>query len=87
MERSIFSAKNVFVEALYENGILETGMYHVLHEWFNHIESNFNVKADLIIYLRCKPETSFNRLKIRGREEEKSVDFKYLHQIHITHFA
>lgn len=85
MERSLLSARNVFIKALNKNGVLTTGMYFVLEEWFEFIEANINIQVDLIIYLRCSPKTSFERLKKRGRSEEESIDFTYVKQIHDLH--
>lgn len=85
MERSIYSAKNCFVEALYNDRILEEGMYYILHEWFDYIERNIHIQADLMVYLRCTPQTAFDRLKKRGRTEENMIDINYLRKIHELH--
>lgn len=48
MERSMFSAKNCFVENMLQTGVLHRGMYNVIHEWYNFISSNVHLRADLI---------------------------------------
>ncbi|XP_043292488.1 thymidine kinase 2, mitochondrial isoform X10 [Cervus canadensis] len=104
MERSIHSARYVFVENLYRrydsllvtkwlwqnqaSHLLATGGkmpevdYVVLSEWFDWIVKNIDVSIDLIVYLRTTPETCYQRLKMRCREEEKVIPLEYLDAIH-----
>lgn len=56
--------------------------YVILSEWFNWIVRNVDVSVDLIVYLRTTPETCFQRLKRRCREEEKVIPLEYLTAIH-----
>ncbi|XP_064130014.1 thymidine kinase 2, mitochondrial isoform X1 [Loxodonta africana] len=73
MERSIHSARYVFVENLYRSGKMPEVDYVVLSEWFDWIVRNIDVSVDLIVYLRTTPETCYQRLKMRCREEEKVI--------------
>ncbi|XP_036753607.1 thymidine kinase 2, mitochondrial isoform X2 [Manis pentadactyla] len=73
MERSIHSARYVFVENLYRSGKMPEVDYVVLSEWFDWITRNMDVSIDLIVYLRTTPETCYQRLKMRCREEEKVI--------------
>ncbi|KAG8521753.1 Thymidine kinase 2, mitochondrial, partial [Galemys pyrenaicus] len=73
MERSIHSARYVFVENLYRSGKMPEVDYAVLCEWFDWITSNIDVSVDLIVYLRTTPETCYQRLQMRCREEEKVI--------------
>ncbi|KAK2498704.1 hypothetical protein MC885_003464 [Smutsia gigantea] len=97
MERSIHSARYVFVENLYRSGKMPEVDYVVLSEWFDWITRNMDVSIDLIgemappnfppcplalVYLRTTPETCYQRLKIRCREEEKVIPLEYLDAIH-----
>uniref|UniRef100_A0AC11BTL0 Thymidine kinase 2 n=1 Tax=Ovis aries TaxID=9940 RepID=A0AC11BTL0_SHEEP len=82
MERSIHSARYVFVENLYRSGKMPEVDYVVLLEWFDWIVSNIDVSIDLIVYLRTTPETCYRRLKMRCREEEKVIPLDYLGAIH-----
>ncbi|XP_045047918.1 thymidine kinase 2, mitochondrial isoform X2 [Desmodus rotundus] len=82
MERSIHSARYVFVENLYRSGKMPEVDYVVLSEWFDWIVRNINVSVDLIVYLRTTPETCYQRLKMRCREEEKVIPLEYLDAIH-----
>ncbi|XP_015331296.1 thymidine kinase 2, mitochondrial isoform X3 [Bos taurus] len=82
MERSIYSARYVFVENLYRSGKMPKVDYVVLSEWFDWIVRNIDVSIDLIVYLRTTPETCYQRLKMRCREEEKVIPLEYLDAIH-----
>uniref|UniRef100_A0A2I3GZ53 Thymidine kinase 2 n=1 Tax=Nomascus leucogenys TaxID=61853 RepID=A0A2I3GZ53_NOMLE len=85
MERSIHSARYVFVENLYRSGKMPEVDYVVLSEWFDWILRNMDVSVDLIVYLRTNPETCYRRLKRRCREEEKVIPLEYLEAIHHLH--
>ncbi|XP_042677268.1 thymidine kinase 2, mitochondrial isoform X2 [Centrocercus urophasianus] len=73
MERSIHSAKYIFVENLYRSGKMPEVDYVVLSEWFDWIQNNTDVSVDLIVYLQTSPEVCYERLKRRCREEEKII--------------
>ncbi|KAJ7408751.1 thymidine kinase 2, isoform X1 [Pitangus sulphuratus] len=73
MERSIHSAKHIFVENLYRSGKMPEVDYAVLSEWFDWIKSNIDVSVDLIVYLQTSPKVCYERLKNRCREEEKII--------------
>ncbi|XP_064884548.1 thymidine kinase 2, mitochondrial isoform X2 [Columba livia] len=82
MERSIHSAKYIFVENLYRSGKMPEVDYVVLTEWFDWIQNNTDVSVDLIVYLQTSPEVCYERLKRRCREEEKIIPLEYLEAIH-----
>nr|KAF6408254.1 thymidine kinase 2 [Molossus molossus] len=82
MERSIHSARYIFVENLYRSRKMPEVDYVVLSEWFDWIVKNTDVSMDLIVYLRTTPETCYQRLKMRCREEEKVIPLEYLDAIH-----
>ncbi|XP_032891766.1 thymidine kinase 2, mitochondrial isoform X3 [Amblyraja radiata] len=73
MERSIHSAKYVFVENHYKSSIMPPVDYAVLSEWFEWIVANHNIPVDLIVYLQTSPETCYRRLKYRCRSEETII--------------
>ncbi|XP_045438778.1 thymidine kinase 2, mitochondrial isoform X2 [Pipistrellus kuhlii] len=82
MERSIHSARYIFVENLYRSGKMPEVDYVILSEWFDWIVRNIDVSVDLIVYLRTTPETCYQRLKMRCRDEEKVIPVEYLDAIH-----
>lgn len=82
MERSIFSAKYIFVENLFRSGKMPEVDYAILSEWFNWITNNISIPIDLIVYLQTSPQTCYDRVKQRCREEEKVIPLEYLESIH-----
>lgn len=82
MERSIYSAKYIFVENLYKSGKMPEVDFAVLSEWFEWIIKNISIPVDLIVYLQTSPQTCYERLKQRCREEEKVIPLEYLESIH-----
>ncbi|XP_068573597.1 thymidine kinase 2, mitochondrial isoform X2 [Cebidichthys violaceus] len=82
IERSIFSAKYIFVENLFRSGKMPEVDYAVLSEWFDWITTKISVPVDLIVYLQTSPQTCHDRLKQRCREEEKVIPLEYLESIH-----
>ncbi|XP_015423371.1 PREDICTED: thymidine kinase 2, mitochondrial [Myotis davidii] len=82
MERSIHSARYIFVENLYRSGKMPEVDYVVLSEWYDWIVRNIDVSVDLIVYLRTTPETCYQRLKMRCRDEEKVIPLEYVDAIH-----
>nr|XP_044997617.1 thymidine kinase 2, mitochondrial isoform X3 [Jaculus jaculus] len=82
MERSVHSARYVFVENLYRSGKMPEVDYVILSEWFDWIVRSIDVSVDLIVYLRTTPETCYQRLQMRCREEEKVIPLEYLEAIH-----
>lgn len=82
MERSIFSAKKIFVENLYRSGKMPEVDYVVLSEWYDWITTNISLPIDLIVYLQTTPQTCHERLKQRCRDEEKVIPLEYLESIH-----
>uniref|UniRef100_A0A3Q3VVL7 Deoxynucleoside kinase domain-containing protein n=1 Tax=Mola mola TaxID=94237 RepID=A0A3Q3VVL7_MOLML len=82
MERSIFSAKYIFVENLFRSGKMPEVDYAVLSEWFDWITTNISIPVDLIVYLQTSPRICHERLNRRCREEEKIIPLEYLESIH-----
>ncbi|CAM4526786.1 unnamed protein product [Leuciscus chuanchicus] len=56
--------------------------FAVLSEWFEWIIKNISIPVDLIVYLQTSPQTCYERLKQRCREEEKVIPLEYLESIH-----
>jgi deoxyadenosine/deoxycytidine kinase len=58
----------------------------VLTESFDIIlNSPWLKKIDLIVYLRCSPETAYKRLRIRDRDSESSVSLELITKLHELH--
>ncbi|XP_062591702.1 thymidine kinase 2, mitochondrial-like [Saccostrea cucullata] len=85
MERSIFSARNCFVENLYQSKLMPEIDYAVLSEFYDFILQQENTKVDIIVYLRADPKTCQERIRKRARMEEKDVPIEYLQSLHNLH--
>ncbi|CAL8357753.1 unnamed protein product [Boreogadus saida] len=85
MERSIFSAKYIFVENLFRSGKMPEVDYVILTEWFDWITTNLHLPVDLIVYLQTSPEKCQERQIQRCREEEKVIPLDYLRSLHQLH--
>lgn len=82
MERSLGAAFHVFLHLHHLNETMDHGATMALQEWYHTADDLYVIKPDLIIYLRASPETAMRRLKIRDRNEEKNISYKYLTQVH-----
>ena len=87
-ERSIYTDKNVFAKSLFETGQMSSIEWKMYNEWYVWLENNLIEKMGKpsgFIYLRCDPEISYKRLKIRSRNEESTVSLQYLEMLHKAH--
>jgi deoxyadenosine/deoxycytidine kinase len=84
IERSPLSGKYCFFELIKEKlSPLESS---VLAENFDIIlNTPWMKKIDLIVYLRCTPETAYKRLKLRDRDSENSVSLELMAKLHELH--
>ncbi|KAL4235156.1 ATP binding [Mactra antiquata] len=85
MERSLYSGRYCFIENLHNSKVMPDLDYVVLNEWFNWLTTSQNIKVDLIVYLRTKPEVLLERIKNRLRPEEQCIPLKYLEDLHSLH--
>lgn len=86
LDRSLGTDKNIFEKMLHDDGILDNMEHHMYNLWcdFYHkyVSDNTN---QLYIYLKCDPNTAFNRIQKRGRDEEKTIQLDYLEKLHKCH--
>jgi deoxyadenosine/deoxycytidine kinase len=86
IERSIWSDKNVFAKNCFESGMMSQIEHMLYLKWFDWLEQNLALQGKChFVYLRCSPETSFDRMKTRNRSEETCVSLEYLTHIHNKH--
>lgn len=85
MERSLLTARRCFVENLHDSGLLHSGMFHVLDEWYDFINEHHKIQCNAIIYLRTRPEVALARVYARARTEETKINENYLRQLHERH--
>jgi len=86
LDRSLGTDRNVFEKMLYDDKKISEIEHQCYNLWCNfydnYVRTNVKNKS---IYLRCDPLTSFERIKKRGREEEKSITLDYLQKLHNYH--
>jgi len=88
LDRSLGTDRYVFEKMLYDDKKITEIEHQCYNLWCNfydnYVRSNIKNK---VIYLRCDPLTSFDRIKKRGRNEEKNIDVAYLQKLHEYHEA
>lgn len=88
-ERSIFTDREIFLEALHENKLIESeerAVYHQLWDfWISILQPHFANIEIHFLYLTCDPGVSLNHIKNRDREEEKCIDLTYLQILNQKH--
>ena len=92
MERSVHSARFIFTEAFWMMGQMSNVEYTILDNWYRLLNNEmkksptgFDLTADLIVYLQTDPKTALNRIKDRGRPEEKGIQLSFLESLHSLH--
>jgi deoxyadenosine/deoxycytidine kinase len=86
LERSVFSDLRVFVRAGVQEGYLSELQRDVyLSSIKPIIKSVPSLQPDAFVYLRAKPQTCYDRLLQRSREEENGVKLEYLERLHEYH--
>lgn len=85
LDRSLGTDKNVFEKMLYDDKVLSELEHKMYELWCNFYQKNIHSSEEYIIYLKCDPNTSFERIKKRGREEEKNITLEYLEKLHKYH--
>jgi deoxyadenosine/deoxycytidine kinase len=85
VERSVYTDKNVFAENSYKSGNMNQIEMDLYNKYFDWIQEHFKTEPDGIIYLRADPETSYERIKKRSRDEESIIPLDYIKQIHEKH--
>lgn len=78
IERSIESARNVFSRLHQIRKSINPVQAKILDDLYEFMTSRFQTNVDLTIYIRTDPEISMQRLKKRGRYEEREIKFEYL---------
>ncbi|KAM4747223.1 deoxyguanosine kinase, mitochondrial-like [Rhinophrynus dorsalis] len=86
-ERSVYSDRYVFAKTLFELGHLTEMEWLMYQDWHSFLMQEFSsrVALDGILYLRASPEKCFERLQLRARMEETTVQKDYLEKLHEQH--
>ena len=88
MERSIYSAYNIFVAVLFNSYLLdnlERDILMYMKDIFCSGRFGDMIKPDLIIYLRATPKVCMERIQKRDRIEERKITEEYIESLHKAH--
>ena len=85
IERSIYTDKNCFALLCKENKSINDIEWSLYENWFKWLNDKFDVEPTGYIYIKTTPETCYERIKKRNREEEKSIPLEYLKQLNNKH--
>lgn len=85
MERSIYSSRYCFADALLMDGKIDKVSHQVFVKWFEYAAHCVRNEIDLIVYVRVLPELAYERIEKRNRTEEKTVPFEYISRLHDLH--
>lgn len=84
-ERSIFTDKFFFMNALKEKNIVNDIEIAVFDKWFDFFHTEVTKKITGFIFLDIDPVTCFNRIKQRKRPYENNINIDYIIQLHMFH--
>lgn len=85
LERSVFTDRHVFAANLHRLGAISDVEWELYCGLWDFLVSNYCVQPDHILYLRTPVEVCLERIRARGREEEKSITLEYLRQLEELH--
>ena len=76
IERSLCADKNIFMDMLHDDGIVENIEYNIYTEWYREFISQY--RMDAVVYLDSSPETCHRRISKRNRQGEEGIPLAYL---------
>ena len=85
IERALGSL--MFIRHAAECGNLSPTEVATLNEWKNfiYVHPKINMGPKLVVYLKATPEKALQRIRSRGRPEERDIDLRFLREIHKLH--
>ncbi len=84
IERSLYSGY-CFAYNSYKSSFLTTLEWKLYLQLFNNFVLRSCTLPQGFIYLRVDPEVTYERIKKRDRDAEKTISFEYIQQIHECH--
>ncbi|MFH2053545.1 MAG: deoxynucleoside kinase [bacterium] len=83
-DRTIYEDVEIFAPTLHRRGCMDDRDYENYREIFRNMAA-FLTPPDLIIYLRCRPETALRRIRQRGRGCESNIPLDFLQGLHAAY--
>lgn len=87
-ERDITSDYEIFTKMLYDSGMFEEIEFRLYEQLYNNYKERLDklcMNSRFRIYLTTSAKKSFERMKRRGRSEEKQVSLEYLEKVEKYH--
>ena len=82
-ERSVLTDRHVFAEMLYEQGLLNSLEWDLYNLWYNTFALDFPIAG--IIHITTSVTTAAERIHLRARSGEASIDPTYLQALEHQH--
>ena len=70
------------MELAKRQGSLSSPELAVLRSWYEFLDKEMGLDLDLIVYLQATPQVSYDRMRLRGRDEEASIPIDYIRNLH-----
>jgi deoxyadenosine/deoxycytidine kinase len=83
-DRTIYEDVEIFAPTLHRRGCMDDRDYENYREVFRNMV-NFLQPPDLIIYMKCKPETAYSRITNRGRTCESDIPLDFLQDLNAAY--
>ena len=84
-ERSAETDRECFSKLLHQEGNISELEWKLYDNWYTWLMNKMPIKTNGIIYLRCTPETSIQRIHKRNRLGENNISFDYLDKLFQQH--
>lgn len=86
IDRSVMTDHYVFAKLLYQDNKISNLEWKLYIEWFDWLIGEFKcIIPDHYIYLKAKPEISYNRIQKRTRSEESTIPIEYIERVSNKH--
>lgn len=85
LERSLFSSRNVFARYALERNYINSFQHACLINFLDDRIHRSSFKPNLISYLHASPGVLHDRIKFRGRVEEKNILIEELEHLNVLH--
>jgi deoxyadenosine/deoxycytidine kinase len=83
-DRTIYEDVEIFAPTLHKRGCMDDRDYENYREIFRNMAA-FLRPPDLIIYLKCTPQTALYRINLRGRGCESDIPLDFLEGLHAAY--
>jgi len=80
-DRTIYEDVEIFAPVLHRRGAMDERDYESYRDVFSNMIS-FLRPPDLILYLRCEPDTALRRIGARGRDCEQGIPRDFIVDLH-----